>query len=69
MGVLRSVEKNEEKKQKIFEKKNNKKSLKIEKQEKVEENYNYYTTSMGVHMNVDWKKKFENKWNETKLEN
>ena len=69
MGVLRSVEKNEEKKQKIFEKKNNKKSLKIEKQEKVEENYNYYTTSMGVHMNVDWKKKFENKWNETKLKN
>ena len=56
MGVLRSVEKNEEKKQKIFEKKINQKSFKNEKQEKFEEKYNYYTTSMGVHTNVDWKK-------------
>ena len=59
MGVLRSVEKNEEKKQKFLEKKINKKSLKNEKQEKVEEKNNYYTTSRGVHTNVDWKKSFK----------
>ena len=41
---------------KFSKKKNNKESFKNEKQEKVEEKYNYYTTSIGVHTNVDWKK-------------
>ena len=29
--------------------------MKNEKQEKVEEIYNYYTISMGIHTNDDWK--------------
>ena len=67
MRVLRSAEKNEEKKQKFFEKKINKKSLKNEKQEKVEEIYNYYTISMGIHTNEDWKS-VSQQLMETKLE-
>ena len=67
MGVLRSVEKNEEKKQKFFEKKINKRSVKNENQEKVEEIYNYYTISMGIHTSDD-RKSVSQQLMETKLE-
>ena len=56
------------KRNKNFSKKKiNKKSLKNEKQEKVEEIYNYYTISMGIHTNEDWKS-VSQQLMETKLE-
>ena len=67
MGLLRSGEKNEKKEIKNFKKKLTRKPWKKGKQEKVEEINNYYTISMGIHTNDDWKS-VSQQLMETKLE-